>query len=381
MQLTNDELEFREKVELVSRTAVEPLIDRQRDQPLSPDVCRQLLDIARPLGLLGARVPRDLGGSGLGAVKLALAAEVFPYEAWEVISLPEIVAFRISCAGNDTLKRRVIPMLVGGARFAGSATSEFGAGSDPQSMGAVATPEGEGFRIRARKAWCAGGLIADVLLVVASLGVNAQGRKRLAPFIVDRTDSGFTTRPHHLMGLNKCQISEIELDCWVPRENMIGDAEGGAQALLNRTWLSQRPIMGLCSVRMGNQAYEWAVAYAKSREQFGKPIGSFQLIQSMIAEMAAALDASRLLCFRAIRMAEAGAQCMKETALAKYFSVKSSLEVTASAVEICGAQGVLKGNSAEKYFRDARCLAFVEGTLEIQKLIAGREILGIRAFS
>lgn len=378
---SQEELAFQDMVRQAYDSEIRPLVEAQpQDRPLSAEVCGKLLAFAQPFGLLGARVPPSLGGSGLGPVKLALASEIMPFEVWEVLMLPEIVAFRIAVAGSDELKERMLPLLLAGKNFSGSATSELNAGSDPQGIEATATPEGDGYRIRGTKLWCCGGNLADILLVVASRGRSASGRNMLTPFIIEKAKSPYEAEPHSMLGLRRSQVAKIEIDCWVPKENMVGD-QGSAHSMLNKTWLSQRPIMGLASNNISKRALDFAVERARERKQFNRQIGSFQLIQSMIAEMATAVEASRMLCYRAIRLAEAGEDCMRETAMAKYFSVKNSLEVTNSAVEICGANGILQGSIAEQCFRDARTLAFIEGTMEIQKLIIAREVLGIRAFS
>ncbi len=380
MLFTEEELDFQEQIKALYRESILPVLNRNPGSSLIADDAKEILQLVKPYGLLGARVPKEYGGTELGALKLGLAAEILPYEVWELISLPEIVAFRIATVGTEDLKRRLIPRLVGGELLAGSATSEYKAGSDPQSIQATAEKTSAGYRLQGTKAWCAGAGLAEVLLVVASTGTNSDGRNNLTPFILLRDESPFVAKRHTFMGLNRCQIAEVELDCDVPAENLLGERSGEAAHLLNKTWLSQRPIMGICSNTISNTAFEEAVRYAKERTQFGKKIGEFQLVQSMVADMSAMIDASRLLCFRAIRLAESGQDCMRETATAKYYAVKSSLEVTNLASEVCGAQGVQQGRVTEKAYRDARTLAFIEGTMEIQKLIMGREILGYRAF-
>lgn len=381
LNFTAEEIEYRDRVAAAFEASVAPLVRSLPDAPLPLSTCRKLIEFAKPLGLLGARVPVASGGTGVGATKLSLASELLPFEAWETIMLPEILAFRIALAGTPDLQQRLIPRLLNGEFLAGSATSEPEAGSDPQAIATTATPEGDGFRIRGKKSWCAGANVADILLVVASRGRDDRGRNILTPFIVEKSQSPFEAKPCEMTGLRGANIADIELDCWVPRENMIGAEAGKAHELLHRSWLSQRPIMGLASNNISRRAFRSAVDRAKSRSQFNRKIGSFQMIQSMVADMATAIDASRLLCYRAIRMAEAGQDCMKETAMAKYFAVKSSLEITTNAVEVCGASGTLRGEVVEACFRDARTLAFIEGTMEIQKLIIGREVLGLRAFS
>ena len=133
------------------------------------------------------------------------------------------------------------------------------------------------------------------------------------------------------------------------------------------------------AVHLARKAYEASVAYAKERRQFGKPIGAFQLVQSMIVEMATLIDTSRYLCYRALDLLDRGVEARLESSMAKYYATEAAVKVTSLAIQVHGAYGLSTEYPLERYFRDARMLTMPDGTTEIQKLMIGREILGISA--
>jgi acyl-CoA dehydrogenase len=294
----------------------------------------------------------------------------------------EAVALRIALAGTDEMKSTVLPELLAGRKFAGSATSEPDVGSDPRGIRTRATLEGDRYVLNGTKIWVSAGTLADYLLVMASTGLDDKGHNVITPFLVDVAQSPILTRRHDLIGIRQSHICEVHLDdVSIPRRNMLSGAEGHAHSVLTSTWLSQRPVQALCNVRLAEKAYEAALKYSLERRQFGKPIASFQLVQDMLAEMRTLVDCSKLLCYRSLTLSDTGKRPHLESSMAKLYACQSALRVTNLAVEVHGAFGATRDFAVEKYFRDERVLAFPDGTINIQKLIMGRELTGIRAFS
>lgn len=292
----------------------------------------------------------------------------------------DVTATRIWGGGTDEIKKRILPGMLSGDKIGASATSEPDAGSDPRSIKATAVLDGDHYVLNGNKIWSSGAAIADVMMVMCNAGKDAKGRNLLTPFIVERAVSPFEAKPQALMGINQTHLSEVTLDnCRIPKANILSNMSEHGLKLLTQTWLSQRVLMGLHSLGIARRAYNEALAYAGTRRQFGKAIAGFQLVQDMLVEMAMSLEGSELLCFRALDMIQKGANCPRESSMAKLSACQTSLKVCNLAIEVFGAAGIGKDVPVEKYYRDARVITFADGTMEIQKLIVGREITGISA--
>ena len=182
------------------------------------------------------------------------------------------------------------------------------------------------------------------------------------------------------MGCRSCPTSELSFeDCHVPEGNLIG-TPGSAYLLALAELAKLRVAVGVGAVGLAQAAIDAAIKYAQERKQFGRPIGSFQLVQEMIADMAILTDAARLICYRALYLIGKGQIPFKEASMAKAYSTEMAVEVTSKAIQVHGAYGISEEYPVERYFRDARTLTFPDGATQIQKLVIGRELLGISAF-
>ena len=380
---TDEQKMFKNALERVVREKIEPLLaSYPEDQPLPRDACVKIRETLLPLGIHGSRVPVEYGGSGLGAVGLGIAAEIIPYEAFELLMCMEVVALRMCMGGSEEMKRKYVAKIMSGEKFAASGTSEPDVGSDPRGVRTRAVLKGDRYILNGTKIWVSAGSVADYLLIVASTGKDEKGRNIITPFLVDVKESPVVVKNLDLMGIRQSHICEVFLeDVSIPKENIFPEAQGHAHRILTGTWLSQRPVVGLCNIRLAQKAYDAALKYSLQRHQFGKPIASFQLVQNMLVEMRTLIDCSRLLCYRALTMFDEGKRPDVESSMAKYYACEAALRVTSLAVQVHGAFGITKEFPVEKYYRDERVLSFPDGTIDIQKLIVGRELTGIRAFS
>ena len=380
-EFTEEQNMFKSSLDKVVRGKINPLLESYPEAPLPREACVKIREILKPFEIQGARIPEEYGGYGLGAMGLGIAAESIPYPAFELVMMMELVALRLCLGASAELRNRYLPQILKAEKFAGSATSEPNVGSNPREIQTRAKLVGDHYLLNGTKIWVSAGLTADLLIVIASLGKDEKGRNIITPFFVDTEESPVIAKETDMVGIKQAHLCEIVLeDVKIPKGNIFSEAEGHAHRILTTSWLGQRPVFGLCNIRNAKLAYDAALKYSLQREQFGKLIGGFQLVQNMLVEMLTLIEASRLLCYRALSMVDKGIRSDKESSMAKYFSCEANLRVCNLAVEIHGSFGITTEYPVEKLYRDARVLAFPDGTIEIQKLIVGREITGIRAF-
>ena len=380
------QLEFDEEETLLQATArdfataeLEPFLARHPEEPLPREAVHELLTMVKPFGMLSARVPEAHGGVGMSAVSLGILYEEFPPDVSLTASANDIIGLRLIHGGDEAVIGRYLPRLIEGEIMAGSSISEPDAGSDVTSITTRADRDGDEYVVNGQKVWSSHCTIADVLLAAVSLGTDDRGRAIIGRLLIDRDQSPFETRDLEMIGLKRHHLGEVVFDdCRVPAENLIGDGEDGVKSL-TASWLSQRALLGLMAVHLARKAYDASVAHAKERRQFGKPIGSFQLVQSMIVDMATLIETSRYLCYRALHLLDRGVEARLESSMAKYHATEAAVKVTSLAIQVHGTYGLSTEYPLEQYFRDARMLTMPDGTTEIQKLMIGREILGISA--
>lgn len=379
---TETERMLAEAARQVAERQVEPVLAAHpADRPLPRAAMLDLYRAVADLGFLGARVPEAEGGSGLSYVMLGVLFETLPPAITMSVLGHEATVTRIHLAGDAGQRARWLPDLVGGRRIAGTAASEPNVGSDPRGIETTARVDGDHYVLNGTKLWTSNGSILDVALVIATLGRDAGGRNLITSFLVDRQESPFESREVPVSGLQQGHLAElIFTDCRVPRANRLGEP-GHAHAPLTFTWLANRPSVGLVAAHLARRALDASVRYAKERRQFGKPIGGFQLVQGMLAEMAALTEASRLLCYRALALLDRGVWCHLESSVAKMYATEAAVKVTGLAMELHGAYGLTREFPLERWARDARMLTIPDGTRQIHQLIIGRELVGLRAFS
>lgn len=351
------------------------------DRPLPKTAMLDLYRSVADLGYHGARISEKEGGSGLTYVMLGILNELLPPVLAMSLLGHESTIKRIEMGGTAEQKARFVPDLLAGRKIAGTATSEPNVGSDPRGIETTAVLAGDHYVLNGTKLWATNGSILDTAIVVAALGKDPDGRNLITRFIVDRAESPFESREVPTIGFQQGHLGELVFrDCRVPKANLLGEP-GDAHSSLTFTWLANRANMGLIGVHLAQRALDASVAYAKERVQFGKPIGSFQLVQEMLAEMATLTDASRLLCYRALALLDRGVWCHRESSMAKAYATEAAVRVTNLAIQIHGAYGLTKEFPLERWARDARMITIPDGTTQIQRLIIGRELVGLRAFS
>jgi alkylation response protein AidB-like acyl-CoA dehydrogenase len=228
--------------------------------------------------------------------------------------------------------------------------------------------------------WITNASISDIVVVTCSAGIGPDGRNLLRRVVVERAVSPYETREIDCLGLRQGHLTEILFDnCQVPRENALG-LSGDAARLLTTTWNGSRPLLGLMAVHMAQRALDAAISYSIVRRQFGKVIGSKQLVQQNLADIATAVETSRLLCYKALAQIDYGMRANGLSAMAKRYATTTCLQAISLAMSVHGAMGISVELGLEQLFRDARMLLVPDGTNEILGLIVGRELTGLDAF-
>jgi butyryl-CoA dehydrogenase len=286
-----------------------------------------------------------------------------------------LVAKTILKWGTDEQRDEWIPRLASGEALGCYALTEPGAGSDPGSLTTRAEREADGWTISGSKIFITLGTWAGLALVFAKTG------DKITCFLVPTDAPGFSTHPiKGKLGLRAQDTGELTLDgVRVPAENVLGEEDGGLKVALSALDNGRISLAAGC-VGIGQGCLEACVAYAKERQQFGRPIASFQLVQELLAEIAVETDAARLLTWRAALAADAGVRHTLESSIAKYYASEAAVRSANAAVQVHGGYGYVDEYPVGKYLRDARVTTLYEGTSQIQKLIIGRQLTGENAF-
>ena len=297
-------------------------------------------------------------------------------------SVRGIVSVNVGLVGKTILKwgteeqqREWIPRLASGEALGCYALTEPGAGSDPSSIATRADRDRDGWTISGSKIFITLGTWAGLALVFARTG------ERITCFLVPTDSPGFSAHAiKGKLGLRAQDTGELTLDgVRVPAENVLGEEGGGMKVALSALDNGRISLAAGC-VGIAQGCLEACLAYTKERQQFGRSIASFQLVQELLAEIAVETDAARLLTWRAALAADAGVRHTLESSIAKYYASEASVRAANAAVQVHGGYGYIDEYPVGKYLRDARVTTLYEGTSQIQKLIIGRALTGVSAF-
>jgi alkylation response protein AidB-like acyl-CoA dehydrogenase len=377
-KLTDEQRMWRQAVHDFCEKEVAPLA-AQMDSSAALDP--GLLDKLAPMGLLGLTVPEVYGGAGVDAVSTAIAIEEL---GWASGSLALSVSAHngLACAsidffGSEDQKQRWLPILTDGAHGLGSlALTEPGGGSD--LVGAVQTRaelDGNQWRINGSKAWITNASLAP--LIVTLCRTDPAGGSRSLSLIVVPTDApGLHIHPaEKKMGVRGSPAHALTYeDVRVPEDHVLGDPGRGLHQTLE-VLDGGRIGIGALSVGLGRAALEVASSYAREREAFGQTLASHAPIQTMIADAATQIDASRLMIYRAAWLKDAGLPYTREAAMGKLLATEAAERVCRDAIQILGAYGYSSEYPVERFYRDARGMTIGEGTSEVQRIVIARRVL------
>ncbi|MBV7483188.1 acyl-CoA dehydrogenase family protein [Bordetella sp. BOR01] len=365
---------------MVERDIAPILAAHDPDTPLPKSAMQQIFLTCASVGLTGARIPESAGGSEMSALTMGLMYEQLPPAIGLSVIAHEGTGARLHHASTPAQRERILPDLISGKKIACTGVSEPGVGSDPRSIKTRAVEDGDHYVIEGRKIWITNASICDVINVTCTVGKDDKGLSRMMRVMVDRQASPFTTREIEVLGLKQGHLSEVLFEnCRAPKSDALGEA-GDAAKVLTLTWLANRPIFGLFCVHLAQKALDAASQYAKDRVQFGRQIGSFQLVQHLLADISTAVTTSRLLCYYALNCIDNGDRANHVSAMAKRYAVQACQRAVSMAMEVHGAMGLTKEMGIEQLYRDVRMFTVPDGTNQILALIEGRELTEIAAF-
>jgi alkylation response protein AidB-like acyl-CoA dehydrogenase len=361
-------------------TEIQPILDtHDPDTALPKEAVLRILQKCADLGLTSARIPESGGGAGLSMLNLGLITEQIPPSVGLIVQPHEATTTRIFFGGTDEQKERYLSDLMAGRKIACTGSTEPDVGSDPRAIKTRIESRENYYLLNGRKLWISNATICDIINVTCRESLP-DGTSRLARILVDRSESQFETRELHLVGLRQSPHGEVAFnDCRVPKKNLCPD-NGDTARLLTLTWLANRPLVGLMAVGQAQKALDLAVEYAKYRKQFGRAIGSFQLVQADLSEMHTAVLSSRLLCYHALAALDRGERANGLSAMAKRYAIDACDRAIALGMRIHGAMGLSTEVSLERMARDVRTLSIPDGTPGILTLIHGRELTGLDPF-
>jgi alkylation response protein AidB-like acyl-CoA dehydrogenase len=342
-------------------------------QKLRADDLRKISKALKPLGYLGSTIPREFGGAGLSYVDYGVLLEALGSGP---VVLGEIVPPRtINYLGNDEQRRRWLPNLFSGDWLTTAAITEPQAGSDMRNFKTTAVLDGDAYVVNGTKRWIKLGGVADIITLMV---VDAQGG--LSRLVVERAVSPWQSRELDAVGMKNISFAEMTFDnVRVPRENILGNAGAGAEQF-HRGIESSRAFIGIIAVGVARHALDIAMSYAKERIAMGRPIAKFQAVQTALADAATRLQAARLLCLNALAILDSGQRAPREVSMAKVYAVDTGISVCQVAMESMGAWGLSVEAGVERCWRDCMMFTAIDGTATMQRLIIGRESLGMAAF-
>jgi alkylation response protein AidB-like acyl-CoA dehydrogenase len=355
--------------------------DVGRDFDLNETHPAEILKKARELGFIGLFVPEEYGGPGFGFLEQALVLEEFwrvdPGISQELCSVT-FGAEELLLYGTEEQKKKYLPPLFEGDAIMGFAITEPDAGSDTASAATSAVKEGNEYMINGTKAMIGNGTVGTFLLVYCLTNPDEKSKtSRHSIILVETGVPGYEAdRMEGKMGLRCSDTAMVYLnDVRVPQDNLVGK-EGNGFIQLMHFFDRSRAYVSAHGLGLSQGALDMAIAHAKKRAQFGKPIGSFQATQFKIADMATKVECARNMCYKAAWLLDQGRANSTLTAMAKMYACHTAVEVVDEALQIHGGYGYFNDQDIERFYRAAKVLEIYEGTKEVEKIVIGREVLG-----
>jgi acyl-CoA dehydrogenase len=374
--LSDEQLALQSAARRFAREEIAP-VAAAYDQ--SGEFPREVIRAAWELGLASTAIPREFGGVELPLVDSCLVTEEI---AWGCagfgtsIMCNDLGLMPIILAGSEEQKREWLRPCADRFMLVSFCLSEPNAGSDVAGLQLLATREGEEYRLDGTKCWITNGGEADLFTVFATLDRSSRHRG-ICAFVVPADSPGISRgKKEDKMGQRASDTRVLTFDgVRVPAAQRLG-AEGEGFKIAMRTLDRTRPSIGALAVGIAQRALDESVAYARERKAFGAPIGTFQAVQFMLADMAKEIEAARLLTLQSAWMIDRGLRASKHSSLAKCFSTDAAMRITTDAVQIFGGNGYTKEYPVEKLMRDAKLMQIYEGTNQVQRLVIARELLG-----
>ncbi|EPJ43416.1 MAG: acyl CoA dehydrogenase oxidoreductase [Osedax symbiont Rs1] len=330
------------------------------------------------IGMMGMNLPEIYGGAGISAVALYLAVENLAGacgSTGSMLTAHFLATDSILLGGTEEQRQAWLPEAAAGTKLGAFALTEPNAGSNPAEMSTVAEKTKNGYRIRGVKHFISNAAAADFLIVYAKTDKSA-GHRGISAFYLDRKSAGVEIgATERTMGLKGGHVFEVALDCEVPAENLLGGVAGNGFRIAMQVLDNGRVEIAASCTGIARAAYEAALCWANTREVNGHPIGEFQGLRWMIADMATDLEAARMFGLKAATKRQTGERFSLESAMAKLYASEAAGRITDQALQIHGGYGYTREMPLERYVRDVRIMRIYEGSSEIQRNIIGMTVL------
>jgi isovaleryl-CoA dehydrogenase len=332
------------------------------------------------VGLFGITVEEEYGGLGLGYLEHAMIAEEVSRASGSIglsyVAHSNLCVNQLRKNGTEKQKWRYLPDLLTGEKVGCLAMSETGAGSDVVSMRLRAEKKGDSYVLNGSKMWITNAICGDVFIVYAKTDPGA-GSKGISAFIIEKGLPGFSTgQTVDKLGMRGSGTAELLFeDCAVPATNLLGAENSGVKVLMSGLDY-ERIVAAGASLGLMQAAFDAALPYAQERQQFGRAIGEFQLIQGKLADMYTSLNASRAYVHKVAREADSGGYVRKEAASAILFTAERATQAAMDAIQILGGNGYTNEYPVARIMRDAKLYEIGAGTSEIRRMLIGRELVG-----
>jgi alkylation response protein AidB-like acyl-CoA dehydrogenase len=375
MRLTSEQQQIRDTLREFACAELAPHAaqwDREHRFP------REALRALGQLGAMGIVIPDRWGGAGLDYVSLALALEEIAAgdgATSTIVSVQNsVVCGPIHAFGTDAQKARWLPALARGETLGCFCLTEPSAGSDAAAIATQAMRRGDDYVLRGVKQFITTGKHADIAIVFAVTD-RAAGKRGISAFVVETATPGYTVaRVEDKLGQRASDTAQIVLDdCVVPAANRLG-AEGDGYRIALANLEAGRIGIAAQAVGMARAALDAALAYARERHAFGKPINEHQAVSFKLADMATEVEAARQLVWHAASLRDAGEPCLTQASMAKLFASEMAERVCSAAIQVHGGYGYVADFPVERIYRDVRVCQIYEGTSDIQRLVIGRAI-------
>ena len=374
--LDEEQIDIRDMVRRFTEQEITPHAETWDEQGIFP---REVYTKMAELGLMGMTTPEEYGGSALNRLTNALVYEELAKGEMATavgLSVHNMVTGSLARYGSAEQRGRWVRKLAGGQLLGAFSLSEAGSGSDAAGLQCRAERQDGCYTLNGSKMWVTNGGEADIYLLMArtSAGNSSSG---ISCFVVERGTPGFSFgKQERKMGLHSSPTRELLFEnCSIPITNRIGDEGQGFKIALS-SLDGGRVNIGAIAVGVAQAAFETASNYARTRQQFGQSIGSFQGIQFMLADMVMKIEAARLLVYEAAYKLDTGQSAAMYASMAKCFATDTAMEVTTNAVQVLGGAGYVRDYPVERYMRDVKVAQIFEGTNQIQRVVIARALLG-----
>jgi len=370
--------------DMARQFAVRDLMPAAKECDQSGEYPYEIYKKMAPLGLLSELIPREYGGMEINVLTWIIITEQLAWGSMPITMITQnamLPGSIIAEAGSEQQKQKYLPSMCRGERIYAVAAAEPNAGTDGSNIETMAVLKGDCWVLNGNKVFITNATVGDMIIVLAQTD-KSKGSKGLALFAVDKDTQGlFVTPITGLTGMRCDDIAQVRLaDCKVPKENLINEVGKGLKVAMGGI-TNMRIAISSYGVGLAQRCIDICIKYAQERHQFGKPIGSFQLMQELIAEMEIETEAARWLTRHAAYNKDKGLPFIKEVSMAKLFSTEMAVQATVKAIRIHGGYGGFNDYTVERLNREAINLFAPGGTSEVHKMTIGRHLLGIDALS